>query len=105
MAPTEAGDQDTGIPRQRFQTTMRRPRELRRLRVASPDKYLNLGSVARDTIHAFCGHRVHTAFSGGLGRPEVQPRWRRSRYLPFECPTPLGSAISWLSDFSRRSTF
>jgi len=51
----------------------------------------DLGSVAdrgtlSDTDPASCGHRVCSAFIGGSGRPEVQPSWRRSRYLPCVLP-------------------
>jgi hypothetical protein len=47
----------------------------------------DLGPVAdrgtpSHTDPASCGHRVCSAFIGGSGRPEVQPSWRRSRYLP-----------------------
>jgi hypothetical protein len=34
------------------------------------------------TAMATCGHRVHEAFDGDFGLPEVQHRWRRSRDLP-----------------------
>jgi hypothetical protein len=34
------------------------------------------------TSMATCGHRVHEAFNGDFGLPEVQHRWRRSRDLP-----------------------
>ncbi len=36
----------------------------------------------QNTFGAIRRHRVCTAFNGGCGLPEVQPRWRRSRYLP-----------------------
>jgi hypothetical protein len=47
-----------------------------------------------DNCSASCGHRVCTAFIGGSSRPEVQPRWRRSRYLPCGFPAIVGSGHS-----------
>jgi len=44
-----------------------------------------------NTCSALCGHRVCTAFIGGPARPEVQLRWRRSRYLPCGSPASVGS--------------
>jgi hypothetical protein len=44
-----------------------------------------------NTCRALCGHRVCTAFIGGPARPEVQLRWRRSRYLPCGSPASVGS--------------
>ncbi|HEV8525363.1 MAG TPA: hypothetical protein VGQ71_12755 [Terriglobales bacterium] len=43
-------------------------------------------AIRDDSEHSYWNgfpwHRVHQAFIGSSGRPEVQLRWRRSRYLP-----------------------
>jgi hypothetical protein len=87
----------------------------KRLGMAKAIMALNPGNAQRDTTSAFCGHRVCTAFIGDFGRPEVQPCWRRSRHLPSEYPTTIGSGRSFGREycsairlnvvFRRRSTF
>ena len=52
------------------------------------------------TASASRGHRVHQAFIGSSGCPEVRPRRRRSRYLPSSAPASSRAAAAAATSFT-----